>query len=74
MIPQTFIDELLNRIDIVDVIEARVTLKKNRAKLLRFVPLSSRKVPQFLCFSRKTVLLLFWLPGIGLSDQVSDGI
>ena len=28
LIPQNFIDELLNRVDIVEVIDRRVTLKK----------------------------------------------
>ena len=28
LIPQSFIDELLNRVDIVEVIDRRVTLKK----------------------------------------------
>lgn len=33
-IPRSFIDELLNRHDIVDIIDARVKLKKNKGKTM----------------------------------------
>ena len=42
LIPQTFIDDLLDRVDIVDVVNSRVPLKK-RAKVIKPVALFTRK-------------------------------
>ncbi len=46
-IPQTFIDELLNRIDIVDVIDARVPLKKAGSNYKACCPFHTEKTPSF---------------------------
>jgi DNA primase len=46
-IPQEFIDELLSRIDIVDIIGARITLKKSGANFLALCPFHSEKTPSF---------------------------
>ena len=46
-IPQSFIDELLNRIDIVDVIEARVPLKKAGREFQACCPFHNEKTPSF---------------------------
>lgn len=46
-IPQTFIDDLLNRIDIVDVIDARVPLKKAGSLYKACCPFHSEKTPSF---------------------------
>ncbi len=46
-IPQAFIDELLSRIDIVDVISPRVTLKKSGANHMACCPFHNEKTPSF---------------------------
>jgi DNA primase len=46
-IPQSFIDELLARIDIVDVIDARVPLKKAGREYKACCPFHSEKTPSF---------------------------
>lgn len=46
-IPQTFIDDLLARVDIVDVVEARVPLKKKGANHHACCPFHSEKTPSF---------------------------
>tara|TARA_B100000795_G_scaffold268320_1_gene255068 strand:- start:23 stop:1744 length:1722 start_codon:yes stop_codon:yes gene_type:complete len=47
MIPESFIQELLNRIDVVDVIDKRVTLKKAGANYLACCPFHQEKSPSF---------------------------
>lgn len=47
MIPQPFIYDLLNRIDIVDAIDARVALKKAGANYVACCPFHSEKTPSF---------------------------
>jgi DNA primase len=46
-IPQAFIDELLNRTDIVDVIDARVQLKKAGREYKACCPFHNEKTPSF---------------------------
>jgi len=46
-IPQAFIDDLLSRIDIVDVISARVTLKKAGSNHMACCPFHNEKTPSF---------------------------
>ncbi len=46
-IPQNFIDELLNRVDIVDVIDARVPLKKAGREYQACCPFHTEKTPSF---------------------------
>lgn len=46
-IPQHFIDELLNRVDIVDVIDARVPLKKAGREYTACCPFHDEKTPSF---------------------------
>ena len=46
-IPQAFIDDLLNRIDIVDVISPRVTLKKSGSNHMACCPFHNEKTPSF---------------------------
>jgi DNA primase len=74
MIPPAFIDELLARTDIVEIIEPKVALKKSGPKLFWPLSFSSRKVAQFFSQSRKAVLLLFWLSGLRFGPEVFDGI
>jgi DNA primase len=46
-IPQDFIDSLLSRVDIVDVISARVPLKKAGREFLACCPFHTEKTPSF---------------------------
>ena len=46
-IPQSFIDELLNRIDIVDVINNRVALRKKGKEYMACCPFHNEKTPSF---------------------------
>lgn len=52
-IPQHFIDELLNRVDIVDVIDARVPLKKAGKNHLACCPFHEEKTPSFTVSQQK---------------------
>ncbi|MGH1536537.1 MAG: DNA primase [Gammaproteobacteria bacterium] len=47
MIPQPFIHDLLNRVDIVDAIDARVSLKKAGTNYVACCPFHSEKTPSF---------------------------
>ena len=47
MIPQSFIQGLLNRVDIVDVIERHVPLKKAGANYIACCPFHGEKTPSF---------------------------
>lgn len=47
LIPQSFIDELLNRVDIVEVIDRRVTLKKAGKNYQACCPFHQEKTPSF---------------------------
>jgi len=46
-IPQSFIDDLVNRIDIVEVIDARVPLKKTGREYQACCPFHNEKTPSF---------------------------
>ncbi|HHJ14125.1 MAG TPA: DNA primase [Gammaproteobacteria bacterium] len=46
-IPQSFIDDLLNRVDIVEVIDARVPLKKAGREYQACCPFHNEKTPSF---------------------------
>ena len=47
LIPQPFIDDLLNRVDIVDVVDKRVTLKKSGKNYSACCPFHNEKTPSF---------------------------
>jgi len=47
MIPQSFIQDLLNRVDIVDVIEGHLPLKKAGANYIACCPFHGEKTPSF---------------------------
>ncbi|MGA9852807.1 MAG: DNA primase [Gammaproteobacteria bacterium] len=46
-IPQAFIDELISRVDIVEVIDARVPLKKHGREFTACCPFHTEKTPSF---------------------------
>jgi DNA primase len=52
-IPRTFIDDLLTRIDIVDVIDSRVTLKKSGKSYKACCPFHNEKTPSFTVSAEK---------------------
>lgn len=52
-IPQEFIDDLLSRVDIVNVIDARVPLKKAGKEYKGLCPFHSEKTPSFTVSSQK---------------------
>ena len=47
MIPESFIQELLSRIDVVDVIDKRIPLKKAGANFVACCPFHQEKTPSF---------------------------
>lgn len=47
LIPQSFIDDLLNRTDIVDVVSSRIQLKKTGKNLSACCPFHKEKTPSF---------------------------
>ena len=47
LIPQAFIDDLLHRVDIVDVIDKRITLKKTGKNYSACCPFHNEKTPSF---------------------------
>lgn len=47
LIPQSFIDQLIDRVDIIEVIGARVTLKKAGKSYLGLCPFHNEKTPSF---------------------------
>ena len=46
-IPQHFIDELLSRVDIIDVINLHVSLKKSGSNYMACCPFHNEKTPSF---------------------------
>ena len=47
MIPSDFIDELLAKVDIVDIIDKQVPLKKGGANYMACCPFHKEKTPSF---------------------------
>lgn len=85
MIPQSFIADLLNRVDIVDVVGRYVQLKKGGANFMGLCPFHSEKSPSFTvsptkqfyhCFGcgahGTSIGFLIEYSGMGFVDAVKD--
>ena len=85
MIPQSFIQDLLNRVDIVDVVERYVQLKKGGANLMGLCPFHNEKSPSFTvsptkqfyhcfgCGAHGTAInFLIEYSGVGFVEAVKD--
>ncbi|HEX9173091.1 MAG TPA: DNA primase [Telluria sp.] len=85
MIPQSFITDLLNRVDIVDVVGRYVQLKKGGANFMGLCPFHSEKSPSFTvsptkqfyhCFGcgahGTSIGFLIEYSGMGFVDAVKD--
>lgn len=66
MIPQTFIDELLSRCDIVELIDSYIPLKKRGNSYLACCPFHSEKTPSFNVIAKKQFFHCF---GCGASGN-----
>ncbi len=73
-IPQTFIDDLLARVNIVDVIATRVKLKRAGKNYAALCPFHKDENPSFRLSPDKQLLLLFRLRRRRQCAQLSDGI
>ena len=85
MIPQSFIQDLLNRVDIVDVVERCVPLKRAGANYVACCPFHSEKTPSFTvsqakqfyhcfgCGAHGTAIgFMIEYAGVGFIDAVKD--
>ncbi|MBD8657112.1 DNA primase [Oxalobacteraceae sp. CFBP 13730] len=85
MIPQTFITDLLNRVDIVDIVGRYVQLKKGGANFMGLCPFHNEKSPSFTvsptkqfyhCFGcgahGTSIGFLIEYSGMGFVDAVKD--
>lgn len=85
MIPESFKNDLLNRVDVVDVINARVPLKKSGANFVACCPFHTEKTPSFTvsqpkqfyhCFGcgahGNAIGFLMEYAGLGYVDAVKD--
>jgi DNA primase len=85
MIPQTFIQDLLNRVDIVDVVGKYVQLKKGGANFMGLCPFHNEKSPSFTvsptkqfyhcfgCGAHGTAIgFLIEYSGVGFVDAVKE--
>ena len=66
-IPQSFIDDLLNRIDIVEIIDSRVKLKKSGKNYSACCPFHDEKTPSFTVSQDKQFYYCFGCGATGTS-------
>lgn len=55
------VEQVLSKVDIVDVVSMYVPLKKSRSELQSALSFSSRENTLFLCLTGKTDISLFWM-------------
>ena len=60
-IPQHFIDELIDRVDIVEVIDKSINLKKTGKNFSACCPFHDENTPSFSVNPDKQFFLLFWM-------------
>ncbi|MBU1558324.1 MAG: DNA primase, partial [Gammaproteobacteria bacterium] len=58
-LPQSFIDEVLSRVDILSIIESRVPLKKSGANYSACCPFHQEKTPSFMVSPSKQIFHCF---------------
>ncbi len=73
LIPSVFIDDLLTRVDVVDLIDSYLPLKKTGSNYVARCPFHTEKRLVF-CQSSQAVLSLFWLWGQWQCDWFLDGL
>lgn len=73
-IPRQFIDDLLTKSNIVDVINARVKLKKAGRDYQACCPFHHEKTPSFTVSEKKTILLLLRLWRERQCDFIFNGL
>ena len=66
LIPQSFIDDMLNRLDIVDVVDSRVKLRKTGKNYSACCPFHDEKTPSFIVSPEKQFYYCF---GCGASGN-----
>jgi DNA primase len=74
LIPDTFIQELLYRVDLVDLIDGYVPLKKTGANFAACCPFHSEKSPFFHGQPEQAVLPLLRLQRARQCNQLSYGV
>ena len=74
LIPDSFIEELLARSDIVELIERRVPLKRVGSEFQACCPFHDEKTPSFTVSPKKAVLPLLWLWRPRFSDWLPDAV
>ena len=74
MIPRDFIDNLLARVDIVDVIDRHVPLKKAGQNYLACCPFHSEKTPSFTVSPTKQFYHCFGCGAHGTAHRLPHGI
>ena len=73
MIPSDFIDELLSKVDIVDIIDEQVPLKKGGANYMACCPFHKEKNAVVFGQPDQAVLPLLQLRGAWFGDWFCDG-
>ena len=72
LIPQSFIDDLFARVDVVDVVSSRIKLK-NRENYSACCPFHNEKT-LLLASAQTNNFLLLWLRLLGQRPEVRDGL
>ncbi len=68
MIPEEFVAEVTQRLDIADVVGAYVNLRKQGRNLIGLCPFHNEKTPSFSVSQEKQIFYCFGCPGrVGLT-------